>query len=125
MSGLVVQGVTRAVEFECSEEGGHYALAMDRLWMWRVCDLRNHADWHPRTNRAYSNHFLAVHREGRLFGCFARFGYLSRRLAGCAAGGVPSEATAPPALPAGQATASNTTPESLNLRLLRQVPGRE
>ncbi len=116
MSGLIVAAVTRAVLFEV-EQGARHDLAMDRLWFWRMCDLRDHEDWHPGVNRAATNHFLAVHRENRI----SRFGQLRLlfvRLAGRVGEGSGCGAARPPARPAYHVPASNTTPESLNLRLL-------
>ena len=124
MTGIIVEGVRAAIAFECSAEGQKHQLATDRLWMWRVCDLRLHADWQPRLNRALSNHFLHVHRENWLCGAADRlviqaiYGY---RAAGR---GVPSEATAPPCRPGPGGTASNTTPESLSMRFLESQGGR-
>ena len=129
MTGLIVTAVKAAILFEVEHaQGGR--LAADRLWFWRACDLRRHPGWCPAVNRAFTNHFLAVHRENRIT---ARYVHVQRwltdlgaesplppqgtfaRLPGAGARGVPSEATAPPPAPGSvgistSSTASNTTP---------------
>ena len=64
MSGLIVEGVKRAIAFEV-EQGERYKVAMDRLWMWRVCGVVDSPTW----KLAMTNHYLHVQRENRAIPC--------------------------------------------------------
>lgn len=115
MSGIIVGAVTRAIRFEV-EQGQLSKLALDRLWMWRVCDYRVHEDWCPQVNKAYTNHFLTAHRENTRYWLHAvwktKWRCWSAR--GSMAGEAPVGAT--PAIDlAAHVAASNTTPIIPNL----------
>jgi len=109
MSGLIVAAVTRAIAFEVAHGVG-FALAMDRLWFWRVCDLSWHPEWHPRANTAAINHFLAVHRENHRKRLSPPQVLPVGRLPGLVEAGGCRKAAAPPASPGHHVPASNTTP---------------
>jgi len=123
MSGPVVAAVTRAIAFEC-EHGARFNLAMDRLWFWRLVDHCLDDKWRRVANNTAINHFLAVHRENRQLQLAASLAALFGGLGGRVGRGVPSEATAPTATRPPEVPASNTTPESLRLRLLRPPGGK-
>lgn len=115
-AGLIVTAVKRAIALEV-EQGARSGLAIDRMWMWQVCDLKSHPAWDKAVNRAMTNHFLAVHRENRI-GRFGQVSLLLVRRAGLVEGGTCRMAAGAPARPARRLTASDTTPLSRNLRLL-------
>jgi len=115
VSGLIVSAVRRAIAFEV-EHGARYQLAMDRLWFWRVSDSWWHEDWQPSVNTASINHFLAVHRENHRKRLSPHQVLSVVRLPGLVERGVGEERASPPASPGNHVSASNTTPESRNLR---------
>ena len=106
--GAIVKAVQRAIAFEL-KEGHRYKLAMDRLWIWRVCDSTESA----RVKYAFTSHYLAVHRENAV--------KASAPVAGCAALCSPAYADPAGGAQPGEhrqrgATASNTKPFSRKLR---------